>query len=78
MYQFTVRFRCVRDIQEFVNLATTIPFKMLVGTDLFRVNATSFMGIFAMNCLRPLTVSTDCSEDAFEDLKKIFAKFIEA
>jgi len=74
--QFTVQFRSVREIQEFAAIADTLPCSLLVGTDRFQVHATSFMGIFALNCRKPLTVSVDCSEEVFETILDAFRKFL--
>lgn len=63
--EFKVRFRSLRDVQDFVSLAGRQSFRILVGSERFQVNATSFMGIFALNCRKPLRVSADCSEEEF-------------
>ena len=78
MRQFTVKFRSVREIQEFAAIADTLPCKLLVGTDRFQVHATSFMAIFALNCRNPLTVSADCTEAVFENILESFRKFLAA
>jgi hypothetical protein len=73
-----VQFRSVREIQEFAIIAGTLPCKLLVGTDRFQVHATSFMAMFALNCRRPLTVSVDCSDEAFETIVESLRKFMAA
>ena len=65
MLEFKVRFRCLKDVQDFVALAGAQPFRLQVGSERFQVNATSFMGIFALNCRKPLRVCASCSEEEF-------------
>lgn len=76
MRQFTVQFRSVREIQEFVNLAGNLPCKLLVGSERFQVHATSFMGMFTLNCRKPLRVSVDCSPEEFEAILEMFREFL--
>ena len=78
MQEFMVRFRCVRDIQEFVLLASGLEHKLMVGNDKFQVNATSYIGVFSLNCRRPLKVTVQCSADELSALKTTFAKFLAA
>ena len=74
--EFMVQFRSVRDIQEFVTLASRQTQKLYVGSDRYQVNATSFMGMFALNCRKPLKVTVDCSEAELDALKLTFEKFL--
>ena len=71
-----VRFVSFRDIQDFVSLASRQPVKLYVGSDRFQVNATSFMGLFALNCRKPQRVCVDCSEEELDALKTTFARFL--
>lgn len=77
MHEFTVRFRSLKDIQEFVSLAAKQPFKLLVGSERFQVNATSFMGMFALNCKRPQKVMVSCTEEEMEQLLILFDRFLD-
>ena len=77
MQEFTVRFRSLTDIQEFVALAGRQKVNLLVGSERFRVNATSFMGMFALNCKRPQKVMAECTMEELEHLRGIFGKFLE-
>ena len=76
MREFTVRFRSLRDVQDFVALASKQKVKLLVGGDRFQVNATSFMGIFALNCRKPLRVSVDCTEEELDRIMVTFDRFL--
>lgn len=76
MHQFHVQFHSLRDVQDFVALASKQKHRLVVGSDRFQVNATSFMGIFALNCRKPQLVTVDCSQEEFEALKETFARFL--
>lgn len=76
MRQFYVQFRSFRDVQDFVALASKQPLRLYVGGDRFQVNATSFMGMFALNCRKAQRVSVDCSEEALEALLDTFDRFL--
>ena len=75
MREFSVQFRSLRDIQEFVYLAAGQTLNLRVGTDRFQVNATSFMGMFALNCRKPLKVTVDCSQEELDNLLVMFDRF---
>ena len=74
--EFMVRFRSFRDVQDFVALASKQNVKLLVGNDRFQANATSFMGMFALNCRSCQKVSVDCSEEEFAQLLTTFDRFL--
>lgn len=76
MHQFHVQFHSLRDVQDFVMLASKQKYRLEVGSDWFQVNATSFMAIFALNCRKPQRVTVDCSQEEFEALKETFARFL--
>ena len=63
MRQITVQFTSFRDIRDFSLLAAKQPFQITVGTEKYRVNATSFLGFFTLNCRRPLLAQFDCSDE---------------
>jgi len=65
MHRFSVCFHSVQDVQDFVTLATAKHFPVTVGSESYRVNGTSFMGIFTLDCRKPLTVMAECSEPEF-------------
>lgn len=74
--EFTVRFRSLRDVQDFVALASKQEVRLFVGGDRFQVNATSFMGLFALNCRKPLKVTVDCTEEELARLMNTFDRFL--
>ncbi len=76
MYEFHVRFHSFRDVQQFVALASQQKCRLMVGSDRFQVNATSFMGMFALNCRKAQTVTAVCTEEEFQELLHIFADFL--
>ena len=76
MRQFMVQFRSLRDVQDFVALASRQTVKLYVGGDRFQVNATSFMGLFALNCRKPLKVTVNCTEEEFSQLLNTFQRFL--
>ena len=76
MQEFMVRFRSFRDVQQFVALASTQPYRLTVGSERFQANATSFMGMFALNCRKPQKVSVDCTEEQLQELLAVFEPFL--
>jgi len=74
--EFMVQFRSFRDVQEFVALASKQSVMLYVGGDRFQVNATSFMGMFALNCRKAQRVSADCSEEELKALLDTFDRFL--
>jgi hypothetical protein len=74
--QFDIELHSFDEVQEFVEVATVQPFRVVVGNDRTLVNAKSFMGMFTLDHHRPLRVTVRCSEEEFgrfrEQTKKIF------
>lgn len=77
MWEFTVRLRSVKDVQEFVSLATTMGFPVEVEDGHHRVNGGSFMEMFCLDCTKPLTVCAQCSEDQFTSFRSAAQRFTE-
>ncbi len=75
MLEFSVRLRSVKDVQEFVSLATTMGFPIEVEDDRHRVNGGSFMEMFCLDCTSPLKVSAKCSEEQFTAFRKAAERF---
>ena len=71
-----VQFRSFRDIQDFAALASRQTVKLTVGGDRFQVNATSFMGMLALNCRTAQKVTVDCSDEEYEALMASFDRFL--
>ena len=68
MREFEIRLRSVQEVQDFVDLATTKPFTVLVCDDYHRVNGKSFMEMFCLNLREPLTVTFQCSDEEYDAL----------
>ena len=71
-----MQFHSLRDVQDFVAIAYGLPHKLLVGSERFQVHATSFMGMFALNCRKPQKVSVNCSEEEFDRILNAFDRFL--
>ena len=76
MHQFYVQFHSLTDVQDFVSLASRQKFRLNVGSDHFQVSATSFMGLFTLNCRDPLRVTMECSEEEYQRLLETFERFL--
>ena len=63
MHQFGIRFGSFLDVQRFVDLASQLPFPVVVGNDSYHVNGDSFMGMFSLNFRHPLQVTLTCSDE---------------
>lgn len=76
MQEFVVRFRSLREVQEFVSLCTKQPFTVKVGNERYQVNGTNFMGLFSLNCRNPQKVMVDCEEEAYLAFRQAAEKFL--
>lgn len=76
MREFTVSLRSVKDVQDFVGLATNMGFPIEVEDGHHRVNGCSFMEMFCLDCTRPLTISASCADDQFEAFLEAAARFL--
>ena len=63
MKQFDIVLHSFQDVQDFVEIATIQPFRVLVGNDRARVNAKSFMGMFSLDYSQPIPVRAACSDE---------------
>ena len=76
MKQFDICLQTFEDVQDFVELATVQPFRILVGNDRIRVNAKSFMGMFSLDLTTPVQVRADCTEEQCDGFKQAAARFL--
>ena len=76
MHQFYVQFHCLRDVLDFVTLASKKKSRLIVGNDHFQVNANSFMGIFTLNFRKPQRVTVNCAEEEFRQILADFGRFL--
>lgn len=74
--EFTIRFYSFQDVQDFVAMATEYDFPIIVGTDRYQVNGTSFMGMFTLDYSRDLTVTVSCTEEEYQDLRRKADRFL--
>ncbi len=76
MREFVIRLRTVQDVQDFVSLATTRPFPVLVSDDHHRVNGKSFMEMFCLNLNTCLLTETECSDWEFDQFRSDVRRFL--
>ena len=76
MHEFYVQFHSLQDVQDFTALAYSQEHRMKVGGETFQVNATSFMGILALNCRKPQRVTVTCPEEDLQQIKQDFSRFL--
>lgn len=76
MREITVQFRSFRDVREFALLAGKQPFQITVGTERYQVNAVSVLGMFTLNCRKPLDVNFECSDEEYEAFLREAGQFL--
>ena len=76
MKQFDIVLHSFQDVQDFVEMSTVQPFRVLVGNDRTRVNAKSFMGMFSLDYHLPVQVRADCTEEECTRFKTMVQKFL--
>ena len=76
MKQFDIVLHSFDDVQDFVEIATVQPFRILVGNDRTRVNAKSFMGLFSLDFSEPVHVRADCTDEKCARFKAAVAKYL--
>jgi len=76
MREFWIRLGSVQDVQEFVSLAATRTYPVLVRDDHNKINADSFMELFCLDFTHPLRVVCDCTEEELNQLKGTLHRFL--
>ena len=76
MREFEIRITSVRDVEEFVALATSRPFTVILKDSHHQINGKSFMEMFCLDLSRPLTVAANCSEEAFQQFLRDADRFL--
>ena len=76
MLEFAIRLGSVQDVQDFVAIATTYPFSIIVRDEHNKIKAESFMELFCLNFSHPLRVVCDCSEAELNILMQDLARFV--
>ena len=76
MLEFEMRLGSVRDVQDFVDIASTRPFAITVRDDHNKISADSFMELFCLDFTRALRVVCDCGEAELEALRQDLDRFV--
>lgn len=76
MKQFDIELRSFADVQDFVEIATVQPFRVLVGHDHVWVNAKSFMGLFSLDFAKPIHVRSDCTDGEYTLFREAAGKYL--
>ena len=75
MREFEIRLRSVRDVQDFVGMATSRPYSVTIRDERNKINGKSFMEMFCLDFTRPMFAEAACTEAAFEPFRIALAKF---
>lgn len=73
--EFMIHLGSVRDVEEFVRIATSQPFPVTLDDGTQRVNGKSFMEMFCLVLNRPLRVTVRCTESQIQDFLHQTARF---
>ena len=76
MKQFDIILHSFNEVQDFVEVATVQPFRVVVGNNRTLVNAKSFMGMFSLDFSEPVHVRADCTEEECSRFKQAAVKFL--
>ena len=76
MKQFDIILHSFAEVQDFVEVATVQPFRVVVGNARTLVNAKSFMGMFSLDFSAPVQVRADCTQEQCERFKEAAARFL--
>ncbi len=73
---FVIRLGSVRDVEEFVKLATAQPFPVYLNDGSHRINGKSFMEMFCLTLTLPLNVTADCTKEELEAFRNSVAEYL--
>ena len=76
MLEFEMRLGSVKDVQDFVDTASTRPFTITVRDSHNKISADSFMELFCLDFSRPLRVVCDCSQEQLQALCRDLDRFV--
>ena len=76
MREFEIRLRSVKDVQEFVGIATSRPYTVTIRDERNKINGKSFMEMFCLDFSHPLRVLCDCTDAEFEALCRDADRFL--
>ena len=74
--EFIIDLRSVRDVEEFVKLATAQPFPVYLNDGSHRINGKSFMEMFCLTLTLPLNVTADCTKEELEAFRSSVAEYL--
>ena len=75
MREFEIRLRSVQDVRDFVELAGSKPFTILVCDDFRRVNGKNFTEMFSLNFSNRLQVQSEGYDWEFEQFLQETKRF---
>lgn len=73
---FMIRLSSVRDVEDFVKLATARPYPISLDDGDCRINGKSFMEMFCLDLIRPLYVITECDEQERARFREEINRFL--
>ena len=76
MHEFHIRLSSFRQVQDFVRIAMSQPFEVMVGNHHQRINGKDFMGMCSLDYNHPLQVSVTCSEEEYSCLYRNVEKYL--
>ncbi|MBP3684332.1 MAG: hypothetical protein J6J12_05145 [Oscillospiraceae bacterium] len=76
MREFWIQLHSVQDVQDFVALASTRTYPVVVRDDHNKINADSFMELFCLDFTGSLRVVCDCTEEELNLLKRDLHRFL--
>ena len=76
MREFWIRLGSVRDVQDFVDIASTRGFTVTVRDANNKISAESFMELFCLDFSQSLRVVCDCSEEQLEQFRQDADRFL--
>ncbi len=76
MHEFHIILRSLGQVRDFVALAMTQPFEVLVGNERQSLNGKDLMGMFSLDYTAPVRVRMKCSQEEFTTFHNSAARFI--
>ena len=76
MKEFAIRLQSVKDVEDFVSMATTRAYTVIIRDASNKINGKSFMEMFCLDFTKPLRVLADCGDEEFDLLRKEAHRFL--
>lgn len=76
MREFEIRLRSVKDVQDFVAIATSRPYSVTIRDERNKISGKSFMEMFCLDFSRPLRVICNCSDEELESIRADADRFL--